>query len=88
MERKSILARVARTLPSHWKRCLAAAVGVLLVAVFQKGLGAEPDRRRLGRTDHLVPAGGMLFGLSTDYTSSSSAESGRSTTRGTAPARA
>jgi RND superfamily putative drug exporter len=42
MQRKSttgLLARVARTLSSHWKRSLAAAVGVLVLLVLAAGAG-------------------------------------------------
>jgi RND superfamily putative drug exporter len=45
MQRKSILARVARTLSSHWKRSLAAAVGVLVLLALAAGAsgGAADD---------------------------------------------
>jgi RND superfamily putative drug exporter len=45
MQRKSILARVARTLSSHWKRSLAAAVGVLVLLALAAGAsgGATDD---------------------------------------------
>ena len=36
-----LLARVARTLSSHWKRSLAAAVGVLVLLVLAAGAGGE-----------------------------------------------
>ena len=36
-----LLARVARTLSLHWKRSLAAAVGVLVVLVLAAGVGGE-----------------------------------------------
>ena len=41
MQRKSTLARVARTLSSHWKRGLAAAVGVLVLLALAAGAGGE-----------------------------------------------
>ena len=41
MQRKSTLARVARTLSSHWKRSLAAAIGVLVLLVLAAGAGGE-----------------------------------------------
>jgi putative drug exporter of the RND superfamily len=45
MQRKSTLAGVARTLSSHWKRSLAAAVGVLVLLVLAAGAsgGATDD---------------------------------------------
>ena len=36
-----LLARMARTLSSHWKRSLAAAIGVLLLLVLAAGAGGE-----------------------------------------------
>ena len=36
-----LLARLARTLSSHWKRSLAAAVGVLVLLVLAAGAGGE-----------------------------------------------
>jgi putative drug exporter of the RND superfamily len=41
VQRKSTLARVARTLSSHWKRSLAAAMGVLVLLVLAAGAGGE-----------------------------------------------
>ena len=41
MQRKSTLARIARTLSSHWKRSLAAAVGVLVLLVLVAGAGGQ-----------------------------------------------
>jgi putative drug exporter of the RND superfamily len=37
-----LLARLARTLSSHWKRSLAAAIGVLVLLVLAAGLAAKP----------------------------------------------
>ena len=39
-----LLARMARTLSSHWKRSLAAALGVLVLLVL--AAGASEKRRR------------------------------------------
>src|SRR5215213_1805790 len=36
-----LLARLARTLSSHWKRSLAAAVGVLVLLVLAAGAGGQ-----------------------------------------------
>jgi RND superfamily putative drug exporter len=44
-----LLARVARTLSSHWKRSLAAAAGVLVLLVLAAGAGGTPD------DDYAVP---------------------------------
>jgi len=41
MQRKSSLARLARTLSSHWKRSLAAAVGVLVLLVLAAGASSQ-----------------------------------------------
>ena len=37
-----VLARLARTLSSHWKRSLAAAIGVLVLLVLAAGLADQP----------------------------------------------
>ena len=37
-----LLARMARTLSSHWKRSLAAAVGVLVLLVLAAGASEKP----------------------------------------------